>query len=162
MQGHFYTTSSKKKGEKKSLIVRLNSKLHLHPISVHTPNGVLPLALLLLLGGIFLGLKSFEIASYYNMIFTLAVMPVVLITGYMEWQERFNGAKTILFITKIFCAGVVTLCLAVVVLWRFVMPDVAGGDSPYRWIYLGICVAMVGAAGIAGHLGGKLVFNSRS
>lgn len=152
----------KKKGEKKSLLVRLNSKLHLHPISVHTPNGVLPLALLLLIGAVFLGFKSFEVAAYYNMVFVLATMPVVLGTGFIEWRERFNGAKTLLFITKIFCAGIVTICLTVMVLWRFIMPDVAGADSPYRLIYLIIGVVMVGAAGIAGHLGGKLVFNSRS
>lgn len=153
--------AAKSDKEKKSLIVRLNSRLHLHPISVHTPNGVLPLAVLLLVGYIFLRLKSFETAAYYNMIFVLATMPVVLTTGFMEWKDRFNSAKTFLFLTKMFCAGVVTLSLGVLVLWRFIMPDVAGPESPYRWIYLGIAVIMVGAAGIAGHLGGKLVFNAR-
>ena len=154
-------TADTKEVKKKSLIVRLNAKLHLHPISVHTPNGVLPLALLLLVRFIFLRIKSFETASYYNMVFTLAVMPVVLTTGFMEWKDRFNSAKTLLFLTKIFCAAVVTVSLAALVLWRFIMPDVAGPESPYRWIYLGLAVVMVGAAGIAGHLGGKLVFNSR-
>ncbi len=152
----------KKKGEKKSILVRLNSRLHLHPISVHFPNGILPLALLLLIGALSLGIKSFEVAAYYNMIFVLATMPVVLGTGFIEWKERFRSAKTLLFITKIFCAGIVTICLSVMVLWRFIMPDVAGVDSPYRLIYLIIGLVMVGAAGIAGHLGGKLVFNSRS
>lgn len=41
------------------------------------------------------------------------------------------------------------------------MPNVVGTDSPYRWMFLGIAVVMVAAAGIACHLGGKLVFNSR-
>lgn len=147
--------------KKSSIIARLNSKFHLHPISVHTPNGVLPLAVLLLFGGIFLGISSFEKAAYYNMIFSLAVMPVVLGTGFLEWKERFNSSKTFLFITKIFCAGIVTLCLSLLVLWRFIDSGVAGAESPYRWIYFGIAVVMVGAAGIAGHLGGKLVFGSR-
>lgn len=147
--------------KKSSIIARLNSKFHLHPISVHTPNGVLPLAVLLLAGAIFLRLESFEKAAYYNMLFTLAVMPVVIVTGFLEWRERFNSAKSFLFITKIFCAGVVTLSLCILVLWRFVDPGVVGAESPYKWIYLGLAVAMVGAAGIAGHLGGKLVFGSR-
>jgi rubredoxin/uncharacterized membrane protein len=156
----------KKKGTKKdekksSLIARMNSKFHLHPISVHTPNGVLPFALLLLVGGIFLGLESFEKAAYYNMLFSLAVMPVVIGTGFMEWKERFSSVKSLLFITKIFCAGIVTLCLSILVLWRFIDSGVVGAESPYRWIYLGLAVVMVGAAGIAGHLGGKLVFGSR-
>lgn len=153
--------AEKEDKKKSSIIARLNTKFHLHPISVHTPNGVLPLALLMLIGGIFLRIETFETAAYYNMIFSLAVMPVVLGTGFLEWTERFNRAKTFLFITKIFCAGVVTLCLTILVLWRFIDSGVAGTGSPYRWIYLGLAAIMVGAAGIAGHLGGKLVFGSR-
>ncbi|WP_163338255.1 rubredoxin-like domain-containing protein [Desulfopila sp. IMCC35008] len=153
--------TAKTGAKKSSIIARLNSKFHLHPISVHTPNGVLPLAVLLLAGAIFLRLETFEKAAYYNMLFTLAVMPVVIGTGFLEWRERFNSTKSFLFITKIFCASVVTLSLSILVLWRFVNPGVASAESPYKWIYMGLAVVMVGAAGIAGHLGGKLVFGSR-
>ena len=142
------------KEKKPSLLARMNSRFHLHPISVHTPNGVLPLAVLLLVCYVFLRAESFEKAAYYNMLFCLAVMPVVLGTGFLEWKERFNSAKTLLFLTKIFCAGTVTLILGILVLWRFISPGVAAPDSPYRWIYIGLAVVMVGAAGIAGHLPG--------
>lgn len=147
--------------KKPNIIVRLNSIFHLHPISVHTPNGILPLALLMLFGGMFLRITSFEVAAYYNMVFTLAVMPVVLMTGYLEWQNRYRGAKSFLFIVKIFCAAVATLLLGVLVLWRFIEPGVAGPESPFRLIYLAMAAGMVVAVGIAGHLGGKLVFGGR-
>lgn len=143
------------------LLVRLILKLHLHPIAVHTPNGLIPVAVLFLLAAIFLNLSSFEKATYYNLVFVLLTMPVVLATGYLEWKNRYQGAKTFLFISKLFSAGVATLALVILVLWRFAAPAVLEPDSPYRLIYLGIAIIMLLATAIAGHLGGKLVFGSR-
>jgi len=38
---------------------------------------------------------------------------------------------------------------------------VAAQGSPTKWIYVSIGLIMLVAVGIAGHLGGKLVFGSR-
>lgn len=155
------TATKSVKEQMPSLLVRAVLKLHLHPISVHSPNGILPAAVIFLAIAMFLGLQVFEVAAFYNMIFVLLTMPVVLATGYVEWQNRFKGAKNIIFLMKIFAATTVTLALAGLVIWRFLMPDVASADSPYRLIYFGIAAIMLGATGIAGHLGGKLVFGTR-
>lgn len=136
-------------------------KLHLHPIAVHTPNGVLPMAILFLLLATVYNYQSFEIPAFYSMAFVLLAMPFVLLTGYFEWQMRYRGAKTFLFITKIFCSIVVLAAVSTLVIWRFVDPGVTGPESPMRFTYLGVGVAAVAAAGIAGHLGGKLVFMTR-
>lgn len=149
------------KKQKPSLLVRAVLKLHLHPISVHMPQGVLPAAVIFLAIAMFLGLQVFEVAAFYNMVFVLLTMPAVLVTGYLEWQNRYKGAKTIIFLMKIFASATVTLSLIGLVLWRFLMPDVASPDSPYRLIYFGVAAIMVGATAIAGNLGGKLVFGSR-
>lgn len=136
-------------------------KHHLHPISVHFPNGVLPVAVVFLSLAIILDLVTFKEAAYYNMVFVLLAMPLVMVTGYLEWRKRYKGAKTMLFITKIICSLVVLVSLLTLVIWRAVDPTVTDAGSANRLIYLCISLAMLGAAGIAGHLGGKLVFGAR-
>ncbi len=133
-------------------------KLHLHPIAVHTPNGVLPMAVLFMVLAIYFNYQSFELPSFYGLAFVLAVMPAVMITGYIEWQMRYRGAKSFLFITKIFFSIVVLVTVSTLVIWRIVDPAVAAPESPERLTYLIVGLVALGAAGITGHLGGKLVF----
>jgi uncharacterized membrane protein len=136
-------------------------KQHLHPITVHTPNGVLPMAVLFMVLAIFYNYPVFEQPAFFSLTFVLAVLPVVVLTGYLEWQMRYRGAKTFLFIVKIFCSLIVLASVSTLVIWRFIDPAVTGPDSPFRMIYLGVGVVSLVAAGIAGHLGGKLVFGRR-
>ncbi len=134
---------------------------HLHPIMAHTPNGILPMALLFLLIAILFGASSsgFESASFFSFVFVLLNLPIVMLTGYLEWQNRYKGVSTKIFGVKI-AASVVVLCtLTAMVVWRLIDPAVATSES--RWIYLLIGVVMIGAVGLAGHLGGKLFFGSR-
>jgi rubredoxin/uncharacterized membrane protein len=156
-------------GEKKTkaprslfnLFADLVLKLHLHPISVHFPNGILPAVVVFLGISVYFNIVSLETAAYYNLIFVLVMLPAVLLTGYIEWQKRYKGLKTAIFIIKILCALVVLATTNVLVFWRLIDPGVAAHDSPSRFIYLGIAAAMIGAVALAGHLGGKLVFGSR-
>ena len=136
-------------------------KHHLHPISVHFPNGVLPVAVVFISLAIILDLGAFKEAAFYNMVFVLLAMPLVMTTGYLEWQKRYKGAKTMLFITKIICSLIVLVSLLTLVVWRIIDPTVADAGSINRLVYLGLSLAMLAAAGIAGHLGGKLVFGAR-
>jgi hypothetical protein len=71
------------------------------------------------------------------------------------------GIKTAIFITKIICSLIVLGAVNVLVFWRLLDPGVMAEGSPSRLIYLGVAVGMLAAVGIAGHLGGKLVFGSR-
>jgi uncharacterized membrane protein len=134
---------------------------HLHPISVHFPNGILPASVVFLLLGVLPGLANFNEVGFYNMAFVLLTMPLVLVTGYLEWQRRYKGAKTVLFLTKISCALIVLFTLLILVIWRVVNPAVTDPGSADRLFYLGISIVMLAAAGIAGFLGGRLVFAGR-
>ena len=147
--------------QKPSLIARMLMALHLHPITVHAPNGILPVAVIFLALAIFFGMGLFETAAYFNLVAVLITMPVVLLTGFVEWKNRYRGAKTFIFFMKIFCSVIVSVSLVILVAWRFFDPAVATADSPYRMIYFGIAVVMLAATGLAGHLGGKLIFGPR-
>lgn len=142
-------------------LARVVLKFHLHPIHAHFPNGILPAALIFLVIAYFYNMALLADVAFCNLIFVLVTLPVVLLTGFMEWKARYGGAKTGLFVTKIICALVVLVTVSTLVVWRVVEPGVYAQESPVRSIYLGIAVVMLLATALAGHLGGKLVHGSR-
>lgn len=142
-------------------LIELMLKNHLHPIAVHTPNGIVPAAALFLFLAVALKMSSFEVPAFYNMVFVLFAMPVVLFSGFIEWQKHYKGARTSVFFIKISCGAVVLVSLVILVAWRIINPDVAGPESSARWLYLLLHLIALGAVGLAGHLGGKLVFGKK-
>ena len=78
-------------------IGKLIVRLHLHPISVHTPNGVIPIALVFLVLAMVFGYDPLEKASFFNLIVVFLAMPAVLFTGYIVWQKKYSGALTSVF-----------------------------------------------------------------
>jgi rubredoxin/uncharacterized membrane protein len=134
-------------------------KHHLHPISVHIPNGVLPLSVFFMLVAAFFHLEKFGIAAFYNMIFVALAMPVVLFSGFIDWKKRFGGNLTKLFITKMVCGAIVTILSLVTVIWRTVDPNILDAMSFSGSIFLLLHLTMLGAAILAGYCGGKLVFD---
>ncbi|MDY0360307.1 MAG: rubredoxin [Desulforegulaceae bacterium] len=127
---------------------------HLHPISVHIPNGVIPAAVFLLIIGSVFNNESLITAAYYNISFVFIFMPVVLYTGYIEWINRYKKAMTNIFKAKILSACTVALLSTIIALWKSFSPEADGG------FYLILHIIMLAAAGIAGHIGGKFVFRN--
>ena len=142
-------------------LVQLMLKHHLHPIAVHTPNGIVPAAALFLFLAMGLKMSSFEVPAFYNMVFVLLAMPVVLFTGFIEWQKTYKGARTSIFVIKISCGAVVLVSLIILVAWRMINPDVAGPESSAKWLYFLLHLLVLSAVILAGNLGGKLVFGRR-
>ena len=137
-------------------------KFHLHPIHTHFPNGILPVLVVFLGLSIYFKIAVLETAAFFNAIAVLVVLPAVIFTGYIEWQKRYRGIKSAIFITKIVCSLIVLGAVNVLVFWRVIDPGVAAEGSPSQLIYFAVAAIALGAAGIAGHLGGKLVFASRN
>ncbi|MDY0131729.1 MAG: rubredoxin [Desulforegulaceae bacterium] len=127
---------------------------HLHPITVHIPNGVIPVAVFLLLIGSLFGNESLITAAYYNISLVFIFMPVVLYTGYIEWINRYRKAMTGIFQAKLVSAAVVATLSCVLALWKSFSADAGGG------FYLILHLIMLASAGIAGHIGGKFVFKN--
>ncbi len=143
-------------------IGKLILKFHLHPITVHFPNGILPAVVIFLAIAVYFKIDVLEKVAYFNLIFVLITLPVVLVTGWVEWQKRYRGIKTAIFIIKIICAFIVLASVNILVFWRLIDPQVAVSGGQYQTIYLSVAGVMLAAAGIAGHLGGKLAFASRA
>jgi uncharacterized membrane protein len=136
---------------------RLLAKYHAHPITVHIPNGVLPVAVLFLVLSMLFQATGLEAASFYNMIIVVLVMPKVLFTGYNDWKLRLGGNLSNLILTKMICGSTVLLLGLFLVVWRWTDPMVALASSPSRMTYLFLHLIILGAAALAGYLGGKLI-----
>ena len=136
---------------------RLMVKYHAHPILVHIPNGVVPVAILFLALSMLFQATGLEAASFYNMIIVVLVMPKVLFSGYNYWKNRLGGKLTNFILTKMICGATIFLLGLILVVWRWVDPMVALAHSPSRMIYLFLHLVILGAAAIAGYLGGTLI-----
>ncbi len=132
-------------------------KFHLHAISVHTPNGVIPVAVVFLALAMFFTIATLEYASFFNLIFVLLSMPAVILTGIISWKIKYKGAKTWVFKVKIACSFIVLILLTLMVIWRFVDESIAMSGGTGSLVYLALGGIMLAVAGIAGHLGGTLV-----
>ena len=139
-------------------ITRLMIKHHLHPVTVHFPNGVIPVAVAFIFLAVIFQFSGLSKASFYNMIFVLLTLPVILFTGYNEWKQKYQGAMTNIFTIKIISAAVVTATAVIIVLLHIISPETLETSSAMRTFFLMLHLIMLAATGIAGHLGGKLVF----
>lgn len=131
-------------------------KHHAHPMSVHLPNGVIPVVTALVVLAWFSGSEPMLKAGFINLIFVLIALPLVGLSGFLEWQKKYNQAQTTMFKTKIAAAGVTAICCITSIIWYLVNPEVL--ESPGAWLFVLVNVLMLAAAGVAGHIGGKLVF----
>ena len=139
-------------------IYQLMVKHHVHPISVHIPNGLLPVSVLFIFLAVIFKFAGLSQAAFYNLIFVVFAMPLVLFSGVIVWQKKYNGAMTTLFLTKMICGGVVSLTAMILVIWSVVDPGVLALTSAHLVAFLFVNIVMLGAAVTAGFLGGKLVF----
>ncbi len=133
-------------------------KHHAHPMTVHVPNGVLPVTVLFVLIALLFGCPTLETAAICNMVIVLLAMPAVLYTGYKNWQYKYKGARTDLFFTKILCGTLVTVLTIFLLMWWIIDPDVAGSGGAAGWIFLLLHLFLLLFAVIAGLMGGRLVF----
>lgn len=133
-------------------------KHHAHPILAHIPNGVLPVSVMFVALSVLLSFHGLRLAAFYNMIVVAAAMPLVIYTGINEWKRRYGGNRTTLFTAKIICGGVVLAGSATSVVWGALAQDALLLDTQHKWTFIGLHVVILIAAGIAGFLGGKLVF----
>lgn len=143
---------------KLSFLLDLMVKHHIHPISVHIPNGILPASVLFVILAVIFNYSGLSQAAFYNLVFVVISMPLVLFAGYVEWQKKYNGALTNVFLTKMICGGLVSLTAMILVVWFFVDPQVINPDSTHKVAFLFVNLVMLAAAATAGFLGGKLVF----
>lgn len=139
--------------------IEIITRLHGHPIAVHIPNGVLPLSFIFTLIAVIFKSEAFAIAASYNIAFVCFSMPIVIITGFIDWYNRFNARWAKIFSIKFICGIVVsTLSLIIALMW-FIQPAIYQEFSIRLTLFLLLNIINLITAAVAGYFGGKLVFN---
>jgi uncharacterized membrane protein len=131
-------------------------RYHAHPILVHTPNGLLPVAAILFILAWLFDATLPAKAAAINLVFVVLALPLVIYTGVLEWQKKYNQADTLLFRIKILSATLTCASCLISLIWYLVNPAVL--STSLAWIFILINLIMLASAGVAGHIGGKLVF----
>ncbi len=143
--------------QKKPLFAQM-VKHHVHPVSVHIPNGVLPVSVIFIVLSTLFNFSGLGQAAFYNLVVVVVSMPLVLFSGYLEWQIKYGGNLTRLFMAKIACAGTVALTSIFLVVWLYLDPQVAMAPSSGRLSFFIVNIVMLAAAVTAGFIGGKLLY----
>ncbi len=137
-------------------LTRFMVKHHAHPVSVHMPNGLVPVSVVLFILAWLSGSSLFVKAGFINLVFVVLSLPLVLYSGVLEWKKKYNAGLTPIFKIKILAAATTTTACLISVIWYLIDPSVLA--SPKAWVFVLVNLVMLAAAGIAGHIGGKLVF----
>ena len=133
---------------------------HLHPIFVHFPQALFPVAFAAFGFYLLTGIREFESGAFVAVLFGALAAPLTTATGFFDWWNRYQAYMTSVFKIKI-AGAFVLMALAGPAVWlRALHPDLAalplGGLG---WVYLGLLAACTATCVVLGHYGGKLVFH---
>jgi len=133
---------------------------HLHPIFVHFPQALFPVAFASLCIYLLAGIREFETGAFVMALFGMLTAPLTTLTGFFDWWNRYQAYMTSVFKIKITGSFVLMALAASAVLLRVLRPEVA--DLPLGglgWVYFGLLAACTATCVVLGHYGGKLVFH---
>jgi len=133
---------------------------HIHPIFVHFPQALFPVAFAALCLYLLTGIREFETGAFVAALFGILAAPVTTATGFFDWWNRYQAYLTSVFKIKITGSFVLMALAAPAVLLRVYHPGVA--DLPFSglgWVYFGLLAACTATCVVLGHYGGKLVFH---
>ena len=134
--------------------------VYFHPIFVHFPQALFPVAFASFVLYLVTGNGLFERGTFLMTVFALAATPVTMITGYIDWKVRYKGTMTPVFKIKIVTGFVLVGLSLAAVLLRTLVPEIAALPlSAPGWLLAGLLAGCVGACVVEGHYGGKLVFH---
>lgn len=133
---------------------------HIHPLFVHFPQALFPVAFAALSLYLLTGIREFETGAFIAALFGALAAPLTTATGFFDWWNRYQAYLTSVFKIKIAGSFVLMALASPAVLLRAFQPDLAalplGGLG---WAYFGLLAACTATCVVLGHYGGKLVFH---
>lgn len=133
---------------------------HLHPIFVHFPQALFPVAFAALCIYLLTGVREFETGAFVAALFGALAAPVTTATGFFDWWNRYQAYLTSVFKIKITGSFVLMALAGPAILLRAFHPDLAVLPlEGLGWAYFGLLAACTATCVVLGHYGGKLVFH---
>jgi len=133
---------------------------HLHPMFIHFPQALFPVAFAVFVLYWVTGVKEFESGAFVMALFGLLAAPFTTATGFFDWWNRYQAYMTSVFRIKI-AGAFVLMALAGPAVWlRALHPDLAVLPlAGLGWVYFGLLAACTATCVVLGYYGGKLIFH---
>ena len=133
---------------------------HLHPVFLHFPQALFPVAFAALCIYLLTGIREFETGAFIAVLFGALLAPVTTATGFFDWWNRYQAYLTSVFKIKITGSFVLMALAGPAALLRAFHPDLAVLPLVgLGWVYFGLLAACTATCVVLGHYGGKLVFH---
>jgi uncharacterized membrane protein len=132
--------------------------LQFHPIAVHFPNALFPVALFFLCLYLIFRVESFRNTYFYILALATISSPIAYFTGVVDWKQRYKGAKTSTFVKKIRSGIALIIVGLICTAWYGTSPGILDGAGVGTILFLGLNLSTLPLTVALGHLGGKLVF----
>ena len=133
---------------------------YLHPVFLHFPQALFPVAFAALSIYLLTGIREFETGAFVAALFGALAAPVTTATGFFDWWNRYQAYLTSVFKIKITGSFVLMALAGPAVLLRAFHPDLAVLPmAGLGWAYFGLLAACTATCAVLGHYGGKLVFH---
>ncbi|NOY52281.1 MAG: hypothetical protein GXP58_01515 [Deltaproteobacteria bacterium] len=133
-------------------------KIHPHPIAVHFSNGLIPVSIFFLFLFFFTRNPHMEIVAFYTLWVGTLGSALALGTGLFDWKKHYRGAWVPVFKKKLTAGVLAILGGALACLIRYLHPGLLLSLSGLSVFYVMLNLFVLACVGIAGYLGGKLVF----
>lgn len=133
---------------------------HIHPMFVHFPQALFPMAFAAFCVYLLTGIREFESGAFVAALFGTLAAPVTMATGFFDWWNRYQAYMTSVFKIKITGAFVLMALAGPAVLLRTFHPGLAVLPlAGLGWAYFGLLAACTATCVVLGYYGGKLVFH---
>lgn len=133
---------------------------HIHPLFVHFPQALFPVAFAAFSLYLLTGIREFESGAFVAALFGALAAPLTTASGFFDWWNRYQAYLTSVFKIKITGSFVLMALAGPAVLLRAFHPGLAalplGGLG---WAYFGLLAACTATCVVLGYYGGKLVFH---
>lgn len=134
---------------------------HLHPMMVHFPQALFPVAFASLLVAVVTGNRLFESGALTAVAFGLLSSPPCILTGYIDWKLRYKGVMTPVFRIKSWGSVVLVSLATAALAVRLLHPEIAAlevGTWPFI-LYVSLLGVSTATCVVLGYYGGRLVFH---
>ena len=132
----------------------------IHPMFVHFPQALFPVAFGAFCLYFATGVREFEAGAFVCALFGLLAAPVTAATGFLDWWTHYKAYMTSVFRIKIAGSFVLMALGAPAVLLRAFHADLAVLPlGALGWAYFGLLAACTATCVVLGYYGGKLVFH---
>jgi uncharacterized membrane protein len=140
--------------------MKLPENFYAHPMFVHFPQALFPVAFASFLLYLATGVSDFEVGAFVAAGFGTVASPITALTGFIDWKVRYKGYMTPVFRNKIIGSFVLMSLSIPAILLRLYAPESTVLPlSGTGWLYAALLAACAADCVVLGKIGGKLVFH---